>query len=205
MVSSKATTAADYLSALPDAKRTVISAVRDVVNANLPDGYVEGILYGMLAWYVPLENYPNTYNGQPIGIAALAAQRNYNALYLMSVYSDRATEVWFKSAFEKAGKKLDMGKSCVRFKQLDDLPLDVVGESIARLSVEKLIALHDSVHGGSARKIREKSKPAKRSAAKKPAAKKQPAAKKRPAAKKPAAKKRPAAKKQRAAKKPAAK
>jgi hypothetical protein len=179
MVSSKATTAAGYLAALSSDKRAVIAAVRDVVNANLPDGYVEGILYGMLAWYVPLERYPNTYNGQPIGIAGLAAQKNYNALYLMGVYSDLATETWLRTAFKKAGKKLDMGKSCVRFKQLDDLPLDVIGEAIARLPVDKLIARHDSVHGGSARKIREKSKPARKAAAKKPAAKTRPATRKR--------------------------
>jgi hypothetical protein len=154
----------------------VISAVRDVVNANLPDGYVEGMLYGMLAWHVPLERYPNTYNGQPIGIAGLAAQKNYYALYLMSVYSNPATEAWFKNAFKKAGKKLDMGKSCVRFKQLDDLPLDVIGEAIARVPVEKLIALHDSVHGGSVRKIREQRRPAKKAAANK-STKKKPAKK----------------------------
>jgi hypothetical protein len=169
MVSSKATTAAGYLAALPDDKRAVIAAVRDVVNANLPAGYVEGMLFGMLSWHVPLERYPNTYNGQPIGIAALAAQKNYNALYLMSVYSDPATDAWFKRAFKQAGKKLDMGKSCVRFKKLDDLPLDVIGEAIAKVPVEKLIAKHDSVHGGSARKIRR--------TAKKPAAPKKTATK----------------------------
>jgi Domain of unknown function (DU1801) len=158
MVSSKATTAADYLAELPADKRSVISAVRDVVNEHLPPGYVEGIMYGMLAWYVPLERYPNTYNGQPIGIAGLAAQKHYHALYLMSVYGDRPTEAWFKAAFEKAGKKLDMGKSCVRFKQLADLPLDVIGETIERFPVEELIARHDAVHGGSARQIRALSK-----------------------------------------------
>ena len=187
MVSSKATTPADYLAQLPADKRAAISAVRDVVNANLPEGYVEGMLFGMLGWYVPLERYPNTYNGQPIGTAGLAAQKNYNALYLMGVYSDPATEVWFRNAFKKAGKKLDMGKSCVRFKRVDDLPLEVIGEAIARLPAEKLIAKHDSVHGGSARKIREKATPVKRAAAKKPAAKKaasRPAAKVKTAAKK---------------------
>jgi hypothetical protein len=180
MVSSKATTAAGYLAGLPSDKRAVISAVRDVVNEHLPDGYVEGIQFGMLAWYVPLERYPNTYNGQPIGIAGLAAQKNYNALYLMSVYGDLATETWFKSAFKRAGKKLDMGKSCVRFKTLADLPLDVIGQAIARLPVETLIAKHDSVHGGSARKIRATSRSAKKPAtapAKKAAAR--PAAKKK--------------------------
>jgi hypothetical protein len=178
MVSSKAKTAADYLAELPADKRSVISAVRDVVNNHLPPGYVEGIQYGMLAWYVPLARYPDTYNGQPIGIAGLAAQKQYQALYLTSVYGDRPTEAWFKAAFKKAGKKLDMGKSCVRFKSLDDLPLDVIGEAIARLPVEELIARHDAVHGGSMRKIRATStKP-------KPAAKKKKpvTTKKKPAA-----------------------
>ena len=91
MASSKATTAAAYLAELPEGKRAVISAVRDVVNEHLPAGYVEGMLYGMIAWYVPLERYPNTYNGQPIGIGGLAAQKQYNALYLTSVYKDVAT------------------------------------------------------------------------------------------------------------------
>lgn len=165
MVSSKATTATSYLAQLPADKRSVISAVRDVVNANLPAGYVEGMMYGMLAWYVPLERYPDTSNGQPIGIAGLAAQKQYNALYLMSVYADRPTETWFRAAFKKAGKKLDMGKSCVRFKSLEDLPLDVIGEAIGKFSVEQLIAKHDSVQRGSIRKIREKG-------AKKPSSKK---------------------------------
>jgi len=177
MASSKATTAAAYLAELPAERRAVISAVRDVVNAHLPKGYVEGMLYGMLAWYVPLARYPNTYNGQPIGTAGLAAQKNYYALYLMGVYGDRATEAWFRTAFAKAGKKLDMGKSCVRFKKLDDLPLDVIGETIARLPAEKLIALHDSVHGGSARKIRAKSKPPRKAAAQRAAPKKRPVSK----------------------------
>ncbi len=185
MVSSKATTPAAYLAGLPADKRAVISAVRDIVNANLPAGYAEGIFFGMLCWYVPLERYPDTYNGQPIGIAGLAAQKNYNALYLMSVYADRDSETWLRSAFAKAGKKLDMGKSCVRFKKLDDLPLDVIGEAIARVPVDKLIAAHDSVHGGSVRKIRNKNQ-----AKKKPVAKKKPAAKNKPAAKKKPAKKR---------------
>lgn len=154
MVSSTATTATAYLAALPADRRAVISAVRDVVNAHLPPGYVEGIQYGMLAWFVPLERYPDTYNGNPIGIGGLAAQKHYNALYLTGVYSDLATEKWFKAAYAKSGKKLDIGKSCVRFKTLDDLPLDVIGAAIARLSVEDLIARHDAVHGGSKNKIR---------------------------------------------------
>ena len=153
MASSKAANVDEYLAELPDDKRVVISAVRDVVNANLPAGYVEGMLYGMIGWYVPLEKFSDTYNGQPIGPAALAAQKNYNTLYLVSVYGDLALEAWFKTAFKKAGKKLDMGKSCVRFKTLDDLPLDVIGQTIARVPVDKLIKKYEAAQG-SARKVR---------------------------------------------------
>jgi hypothetical protein len=109
--------------------------------------------YGMIGWYVPLERFSDTYNGQPIGPAALAAQKNYNALYLVSIYSDLALEAWFKTAFKAAGKKLDMGKSCLRFKRLDDLPLDVIGQTIAKVPVDKLVARYEAVKG-SARKAR---------------------------------------------------
>jgi len=101
--------------------------------------------YGMIGWYVPLDRFPETYNGQPIGVAALAAQKNYNALYLMGVYGDKKLETWFKKQFTATGKKLDMGKSCVRFKTLDALPLDVIGQTIAKVSVDDLIAKHDKV------------------------------------------------------------
>lgn len=179
MASSKAATVDEYLAELPADRRAVISAVRDVVNAHLPDGYAEGMLYGMIGWYVPLEKYADTYNGQPIGPAGLAAQKHYNALYLVSVYGDLALEAWFTAAFRKAGKKLDMGKSCVRFKKLDDLPLDVIGQTIAKVPVAKLIARYEAVQGakGSARKTRA-------------ASAKQQSAKKQPATKKPATKRR---------------
>ena len=181
MASSKATTVDQYLAELPADRRAVISAVRDVVNANLPAGYLEGMHYGMIGWYVPLEKFPDTYNGQPIGPAALAAQKNYNALYLQTVYGDRALEAWFKAAFKKAGKKLDMGKSCVRFKKLDDLPLDVIGQTIAKVPVDKLIARYASVKG-SARKARAASEKKPKRSTKKPAARKK--AKQKPKPKK---------------------
>src|SRR5690606_32559995 len=139
-------------------------------------GYEEAMQYGMIGYCVPLSRYPDTYNGQPLGIAALASQKQYMSLYLMAVYGDPKTEAWFRDAFAKAGKKLDMGKSCVRFKTLEDLPLDVIGQAIARVSVEQYIARVESVQG-SARKARAK-KPSKKKPAKKKPAKKKPAAKK---------------------------
>lgn len=143
MVSSAAKTVESYLAALPADKRAMISAVRDVVRRNLPKGYQEEIGFGMIAYNVPLSRLPETYNKQPLMYAALAAQKNYNAIYLMGVYSDAARAKRFTDGFAKAGKKLDMGKSCVRFKTLDDLPLDVIGETIAGLPVDDYIALYE--------------------------------------------------------------
>jgi hypothetical protein len=168
MVSSAAKTADAYIASLPKDRKDAVNAVRNLVNAYLPAGYEEGMQYGMIGWYIPLARYPDTYNKQPIGIAALASQKNYMALYLTSVYGDKTLEKWFKAAFAKAGKKLDMGKSCVRFKKLDDLPLDVIGETIGKVSVDDLIAKYEAVKGPekkpkSARAVREKSAPAKKS------------------------------------------
>ena len=141
---AKAMTVDQYMAQLPADRRETIAAVRDCVNANLPDGFVEGIQYGMIGWYVPLDRYPDTYNGQPLGVAALAAQKSHNALYLMTVYGDPALETWFTKAFAKAGKKLDMGKSCVRFKSADDLPLDAIGRLVAEVPPERLIAAYEA-------------------------------------------------------------
>lgn len=164
------TTVAQYLKQLPADRRAELARVRDVVNANLPEGYEEGIQYGMIGWYVPLARFPDTYNGQPLGIAALASQKQYMALYLNGVYADPALEAWFKRAFAASGKKLDMGKSCVRFKTADALPLDVIGETIAKVPVEALLAKYTAVKGAakkqpSARAVRSaKAKPTKKPA-----------------------------------------
>ena len=130
---------AAYLASVPEERREAISTVRDVILQNLPAGYVEMIAYKMLCYVIPLERYPDTYNGQALQYAALANQKNYMSVYLTTVYGDPEAEAWFREGFAKAGKKLDMGKSCVRFKKLDDLPLDVIGQAIARLSVEDYI------------------------------------------------------------------
>jgi hypothetical protein len=131
MATSKAASVSAYLKELPAERRKVVSAVRDVVVKNLPKGYVERMTSGMIGYEIPLEKYPETYNGQPLCYAGLAAQKNHYSLYLMSGYSDPRRAEWIASEFEKRGKKLDMGKSCVRFRSLDDLPLDLVGEIVA--------------------------------------------------------------------------
>ena len=143
MVQSKARTVDEYLEELTPDRSAVISRVRAIILENLPDGYVESMNWGMICYEIPLKDYPNTYNGQPLEYAALAAQKNYYALYLMAVYGDPKKEARLREGFEKAGMKLDMGKSCVRFRKLEDLPLDVIAEIIASLPPKDLIAIYE--------------------------------------------------------------
>ena len=148
------TAADDYIESLPKERRNDIAIVRDVVNQHLPAGYVEGVGYGMITWSIPLSRYPDTYNGQPLAIAALAAQKNYSSLYLMGVYGDAdgATRLWFEDAWTSAGKKLDMGKSCVRFRAAGDLALDVVAKAIGLVSVADYLEHYERVKGVAGRK-----------------------------------------------------
>ena len=141
---SKATTVEKYLAELPPDRRAAIAAVRAVILQNLPSGYEEGMLYGMIGYYVPHSLYPEGYHcdpTQPLGFACLASQKNYMSLYMMSVYGDSEHARQFQSDWAKSGKKLDMGKSCIRFKKLDDLPLDVIGRAIGRVKAKNYIAV----------------------------------------------------------------
>jgi hypothetical protein len=140
---SKAETVDEYLAELPEERRAAISAVRQVVLDNLPQGYEEMMQFGMIGYVIPLERYPVTYNGQALQYAALASQKNYMSLYLMNVYSDEAVEHWFVERYKDSGKRLDMGKACVRFKNLQDLPIDLVGESIALTPVDRFIERYE--------------------------------------------------------------
>ncbi len=144
MVSSKAQTVEAYLAELPDDRRTAIAAVRKAILKKLPKGYEETMQYGMISYVIPLEKYPDTYNGQALAIAALASQKNYMSVYLMNIYGDKKAEQWFKDAFAASGKKLDMGKSCVHFKKLDDLPVDVIAEAVSRTPVNEYIRLYEA-------------------------------------------------------------
>jgi Domain of unknown function (DU1801) len=141
---SDATLVEEYLDELPPDRREVISAVRDAVNEHLPEGYEEVIAYGMVSWVIPLEDYPDTYNGQPLGVAALASQKNYMSLYLLGVYADEGLEDWFRAQYAERGLELDMGKSCVRFKRLDQVPLDVIAEVIRRVPPDAYIARYEA-------------------------------------------------------------
>jgi hypothetical protein len=141
MVSSKARTVADYLTELPPERAEVVAHVRDLVNKAMPDGYREGIGYGMIGWVVPLEIYPDTYNGQPLNYVGLAAQKNHFSLYLNCVYSSPERTERLKAAFAAAGKKLGMGKSCIRFKRIDDLAEQALAAEIASVTPAQFIAI----------------------------------------------------------------
>ena len=140
-----AVTPDEYVASLPEDRREAIAAVRDAINANLQPGFEEAMQYGMVSWIVPLERYPDTYNGQALAIAALASQKRYMALYLMRVRRRRRD---FRERWKATGRKLDMGKSCVRFKKLEDVALDVVGETIAATTVEGYIDVYERSRAG---------------------------------------------------------
>jgi hypothetical protein len=142
-VQSNAVKVEDFLAELPDRRREAISAVRGVILDHLPEGFAEVMQYGMISYVVPLERYPGTYNGQPLAVASLANQKGHMAIYLMGVYGDDGAQDWLRRRWATTGKELDLGKSCLRFKRLDDLALDVVGEAIARTSVDDFIAAYE--------------------------------------------------------------
>ncbi len=144
---SKATTVAAYLASLPEDRRAAIETVRQVILQNLDPEFEEGMQYGMIGYYVPHRVFPAGYHCDPklpLGFAALASQKNYMSLYLMSVYGGGQEEKWLRAAWKKAGKKLDMGKCCIRFKRLDDLPLDIVGEAFRRVPARAYVAYYQA-------------------------------------------------------------
>ena len=139
---STATTVQYYLTSLPPDRREAISAVRKVILANLPKGYEECMTYGMIGYVVPHSIFPAGYHCDPktpLPFANLGSQKNHMAIYLMTVYGDKATEQWFRKAWQATGKKLDMGKACVRFKKIEDVPLEVIGQAIARVPVKQYV------------------------------------------------------------------
>ena len=144
MVKSDAATVEQYLAGLPEERREAVETVRRVVLDNLPDGYEECMQFGIIGYVVPLSRYPGTYNKQALQLAALASQKRYMAVYLNNVYGDPQTLEWFTSAYAASGKRLDMGKSCVRFKRLEDLPLEVIAQTIARTSVDDFLSFYES-------------------------------------------------------------
>jgi uncharacterized protein YdhG (YjbR/CyaY superfamily) len=136
---SKAATVDQYLQELPPERREQVEAVRAVILENLPEGYEEAMNWGMISYQVPLAVYPDTYNKQPLMYAALAAQKNHMSVYLTGIYMDEPSREEFEQAYKATGKRYDVGKSCVRFKKLEDLPLPLIGETIAAISMEDFI------------------------------------------------------------------
>ena len=149
---SEASTVDAYLSSLPDDRRGALGKVRKVILKHLPKGFVEVMNWGMITYEVPLVTYPDTYNGKPLMLAALASQKNHMAVYLSGIYQSEDARSDFEKAYMKSGKRFDVGKSCVRFRTLDDLPLPLIGETIASISVAELVQM--AKHAGSIRKSR---------------------------------------------------
>jgi len=139
MVSSAASTVDEYLSELPPERRSDVERIREMILTNLPDGYVETMRWGMITYEVPLAVYPDTYNGQPLMFLALAAQKRHLALYLTNVAFVPGGEERFKTRYLESGKRLDMGRSCLRFKAADDLAIDLVAETIRSTTLDEFI------------------------------------------------------------------
>lgn len=148
---SQATTVDEYLGELPEERRDTVAAVREMVRDALPDGFSEGMNWGMIAWELPLERYPDTYNGKPLLLAALASQKRHCSLYLHGACMDPELVKRLEDGFAQAGRKLDMGKSCVRFRTVEDLPADVIREVVGALDPTRFIALYEAGQSGAGR------------------------------------------------------
>lgn len=137
-----------YLDSLADDRRMAIEAIREVILANLDGDLEEGMQYGMIGYFVPHRIYPAGYHcdpKQPLPYAGLASQKNHIAIYMMTIYSEPSHLKWFQDAWKKTGKKLDMGKSCIRFKKLEDVALEVIGEAFKRIPASTYIARYEEM------------------------------------------------------------
>lgn len=146
----EANTVDEYLNLLPLDRREAIMAIRQLILRHLPEGYEETMQYGMIGYVVPLKLYPQGYldnKNQPLPYISLGSQKNYMAIYMMCLYGNPSLASWFKDAYKTTGKKLNMGKSCVRFKKLEDLPLDILGRAIASTSVDDFIVMYEKNRG----------------------------------------------------------
>ena len=141
---SEAETVEQYLEALPADRREAIGRVREKILSSLPEGYEEAMNWGMITYQVPLDVCPNTYNGQPLMYAALASQKHYMVVYLSAIYADDEARTRFEKAYKQTGKRYDVGKSCVRFRAIEDLPLDVLGEAIGSVPMDDFVASYQA-------------------------------------------------------------
>lgn len=164
---SKATTAAEYLKGLDPDRKKALAAIRKVIKANLDPKIKEMMTYGMIGYVIPFSVYPGGYHCNPetpLPFANLASQKAYMAIYLFCIYGNPEEKARLEKEWKAAGKKLDMGKACIRVKKLDDVPLDVLGAAIKRITAAKFIKQYE----------RDIPASVKAKAAKKPAAKKAP-------------------------------
>ena len=141
----QAITITEYLESLPEDRRNQISQVREVILKSLPKGYEEDINWGMITYQVPLKILPNTYNKKPLMYAALASKKNHMAVHLMGLYMSEDLLNDFLQKYKASGCKLDMGKGCVRFKKIEQLPLDVIGHTIASVQMQDLIKMYQDI------------------------------------------------------------
>ncbi len=144
MVNSAATTVDEYLDELPPDRADVVRTVRETILRRLPPGYEETMNWGMISYEIPLERYPDTYNGRPLGVLGLAAQARHYALYLNAAYTSPELMARLRAAYAAAGIKFDMGKSCLRFRNLAGLDLDAIGEIVASVPPERYIELYEA-------------------------------------------------------------
>ena len=146
---SKATTPEQYLAELPEERRVVMEKLRKVTLENLPKGFKEVMAYGMLGYVVPHELYPKGYHCDPklpLGFFNIASQKNSINMYHMVIYRNKEIHDWFVSEYPKhCNSKLDMGKSCVRFKKLDDIPYNLIGELLSKITVEQWIEMYEKM------------------------------------------------------------
>lgn len=136
-----------YLSSLPEERRGVIARLREAVAGNIPDGFEEAIAYGSIGWVVPHDVYPAGYHcdpKQPLPFLSIASQKNHIAVYHMGLYSSEPLLEWFRSEWPKySSKKLDMGKSCIRFKRPEDIPVSLIGELAAKMTPKEWIEAYE--------------------------------------------------------------
>lgn len=142
------TRSSSVLERLPGDRRASMARVLEVIRAHLPPGYEEATASGMIVHQVPLSRYADTYNGQPLWYCAVGSHKNYMSLYLMPAYGSAALAQRLRDGFRAAGKKLDMGKSCIRFHSPDDLALDVIGEIVGAVPLERWVAIAQAARAG---------------------------------------------------------
>ena len=144
---SKANTPNEYVSELPEERKEVVTKLRQIILGNLPLGFEETMSYGMLGYVVPHSIYPDGYHCSPelpLPFMSVASQKNFVAVYHMGIYADDELMKWFINEFPKHCKrKLDMGKSCIRFKKMDDIPYELIGKLCAKTTTQQWIDLYD--------------------------------------------------------------